>query len=435
MTMKFSREQLHQEIWEISARQVANKYGLNYPALLKKCKEHKISLPNAGYWYKKNKGLDVQGLIDALPNSDEEEIEVEKITLKKKKTTLAKKLPIREETKEKNTELSVEVSKEKNAIDVDEVRCSLAYLESEKVDTIISVLSTFEQKENKRLHKKVSAYKESIVHWNKREKAAEWSFFDPRYQRNTLERPRFIKEISKEQLPRLYRLLDTIFSVFEQFGESVTDDLCIRFGEDIVSFEVIESTDKINHELTKDEAQQLVEYNDAIKRERYASKPKIRKYDHIPNGRFRIKVPNGKYIKDTKTIKMEDMTLEIVVLFYQCYFDIRKRREEREEAQRIREEEEKKAIQLQEQIDKEKRKTSEFLNIIADYKLANDIREFIDILKKDGKVDQETIMWMSRKADWIDPIISAEDELLGEREHRGTSEEKEKFLKEKNYYW
>ena len=36
MMMKFSRDQLYQEIWEISARQVANKYGLNYPALLKK---------------------------------------------------------------------------------------------------------------------------------------------------------------------------------------------------------------------------------------------------------------------------------------------------------------------------------------------------------------------------------------------------------------
>lgn len=69
MMMKFYREQLYQEIWEISARQVANKYGLSYPALLKKCKEHSIPLPNGKYWYNKNNGLDIQGLKVALPSS------------------------------------------------------------------------------------------------------------------------------------------------------------------------------------------------------------------------------------------------------------------------------------------------------------------------------------------------------------------------------
>jgi len=246
---------------------------------------------------------------------------------------------------------------------------------------------------------------------------------------------KFIKEISSEQLPRLYRILDTLFSVFEQIGEIVTDDLCIRFGKDTVSFEIIESTDKINHELTKEEAQQLVKYNDEIKRQSYASKPNIRKYDYIPNGIFRIKMPNGKYIKDTKSNKLEDMIPEIVMLFYQYYFEIRNRREEREEKQRIREEEEKKARLLQERIDQEKKKTREFLNVVSDYRLANEIRKFVDILRESDKTDQETITWMSRKADWIDPTISAEDELLGKRDHQKSNEEKDKYLKEERYYW
>lgn len=85
--------------------------------------------------------------------------------------------------------------------------------------------------------------------------------------------------------------------MFEQIGEIVTDDLSIRFGKDTFSYEIIESTDKINHELTKEEAQQLVKYNDEIKRQSYASKPNIRKYDYIPNGIFRIKMPNGNISK------------------------------------------------------------------------------------------------------------------------------------------
>ena len=256
-----------------------------------------------------------------------------------------------------------------------------------------------------------------------------------KYQRNTLEQPKFTKEVSSQQLPRLYRLLDTIFTLFEEVGEIVTDDLCVRIGEDAVSFEIIESTDKVNHELTKEEALQLVKYNDEIKRHSYASKPNIRKYDYIPNGIFRIKMPNGKYIKDTKSNKLEDMIPEIVMLFYQCYFEIRNRREEREEKQRIREEEEKKARLLQERIDQEKEKTREFLNILSDYKLANEIRRFVDVLIESSSTEKETIQWMLKKADWIDPTISAEDELLGKREHQKSNEEKDKFLKEERYYW
>ena len=146
-------------------------------------------------------------------------------------------------------------------------------------------------------------------------------------------------------------------------------------------------------------------------------------------------MPNGKYIKDTKSNKLEDVIPEIVLLIYQCYFEIRKRREEWEEKQRIREKEEKKARLLQECIDQEKRKTWEFLNVVSDYRLANEIRRFVDILKKSDKTDQETLKWMSRKADWLDPTISAEDELLGKREHQKSNEEKDKYLKEERYYW
>ena len=144
---------------------------------------------------------------------------------------------------------------------------------------------------------------------------------------------------------------------------------------------------------------------------------------------------NGKYIKDTKSNKLEDMIPEIVLLFYQCYFEIRTRREQWEEAQRIREEEKQKARMLQERIDQEKEKTREFLNIITDYKLANEIRKFVDVLKESSKTDKETIQWMLNKADWIDPTISIEDELLGKREHHKTDEEKDNFLKAEKHYW
>ena len=440
MMMKFTREQLYKEIWETSARQVAIKYSLNYQKLLNQCKEISIPLPGGKYFYNRQHGLDIDNLITPLPDSKVSDIEVEKqrSRIQKKETVVEFEKDIRintEKTLETDSNQNKTVNKVKILFDRDTLYSSLNFLEREKKDSIIKILSEFEISERKRLHKKVVAYKESIVVWHKRVKASERDYYDPRYRRNDLSQPKFIKDVSEEQLPRLYRILDTLFTIFEKIGERITNDLRIQIGKDTVDFEVIESTVKVNHELTKEEARQLVEYNDEVKRRSYASKPNIRKYDYIPNGLLRIKVSNGEYIKDTKLNKLEDMIPEIVILFYQRYFEIRTQREDWEETQRKREEEKQKARMLQERIDQEKKKTREFLNMLSDYKLADEIRKFVGILKESDKADQETIEWMSRKADWIDPTISAEDELLGKREHYKSDEEKNKFLKEEKYYW
>lgn len=439
--MKFTREQLYKEIWETSARQVAIKYGLNYQKLLNQCKEINIPLPGGKYFYNRQHGLDIDNLIVLLPDSNVKEIEVEKQRNRVQKKHTKDVIVEFEKDKIINTKKVLENKSNPNEtvnrvlFDMDVLSSSLNFLEKEKKNVIIEILSEFEISERKRLHKKVVAYKESIVVWNKRVKASERDYYDPRYRRNDLSQPKFIKDVSEEQLPRLYRILDTLFTIFEKIGERITNDLRIQIGKDTVDFEVIESTVKVNHELTKEEARQLVEYNDEVKRRSYASKPNIRKYDYIPNGLLRIKVLNGEYIKGTKLNKLEDMIPEIVILFYQRYFEIRTQREDWEETQRKREEEKQKARLLQERIDQEKKKTREFLNILSDYKLADEIRKFVDIMKENDKADQETITWMSRKADWIDPTISVEDELLGKREHHKTDDEKVKFLKEEKYYW
>ncbi|RBR38679.1 cellulose synthase [Enterococcus faecalis] len=441
MMMKFTREQLYKEIWETSARQVAIKYGLNNQKLLNQCKEINIPLPGGKYFYNRQHGLDIDNLIVPLPDSNVKEIEVEKQRNRVQKKHTKDVIVEFEKDKIINTKKVLENKSNPNEtvnrvlFDKDVLSSSLNFLEKEEKNVIIKILSEFEISERKRLHKKVVAYKESIVVWNKRVKASERDYYDPRYRRNDLSQPKFIKDVSEEQLPRLYRILDTLFTIFEKIGERITNDLRIQIGKDTVDFEVIESTVKVNHELTKEEARQLVEYNDEVKRRSYASKPNIRKYDYIPNGLLRIKVSNGEYIKDTKLNKLEDMIPEIVILFYQRYFEIRTQREDWEETQRKREEEKQKARLLQERIDQEKKKTREFLNILSDYKLAGEIRKFVDIMKENDKADQETITWMLRKADWIDPTISVEDELLGKREHHKTDDEKVKFLKEEKYYW
>ena len=58
-TTKLSREQLYNEIWEISVSGVAKKYNVPYAELLKLCKVTNIPYPPSGYWTQLNFGKPV----------------------------------------------------------------------------------------------------------------------------------------------------------------------------------------------------------------------------------------------------------------------------------------------------------------------------------------------------------------------------------------
>lgn len=54
--------------------------------------------------------------------------------------------------------------------------------------------------------------------------------------------------------------------------------------------------------------------------------------------------------------------------------------------------------------------------MVDDYRLSKDIREMAEKLRQQG-MDKSEVQWMLDKADWIDPIINKEDEILGKRQH------------------
>ena len=425
MIKTFFREELYEEIWEISAKQVSLKYDLNYSDLLNKCREADIPIPKSGYWYRKKTRQDLTDFIIPLPKNKVSEVHIYRKTLKnsKLKNTLKK-----EETPKEN---SIDIF----TIDVDSIRNSLSFLEITKVDRIIEVISDQTHHSNKRLHKTVANLRDSIEEWNKREKAAAYPYFDSRHRFNNLEKPRFVKDIPLSSLPRLYCFLNTLVTIIEKLGDNVTKDWDIKINKDIVSFEIIELTDKVNHELTKEEAKKLAEYNDSKRYDTYASKPRIRKYDYIPNGKFRFKIMNGRYIKDTQQFTIEQLIPEIIIMIYQEYYKIKNLRIEREEAARRYAEEMEIKRKLQEKIEEEKKRTLSLFNMLDDFQKANDLRVMADRLEEVGKLSDDEINWIRAKADWIDPIVSSTDELLGDRNHRDSKEQKEQYLSEKRYYW
>ena len=425
----FSREELYEEIWEISAKQVSLKYDLSYSDLLKKCKEFEIPIPNGSYWYRKNTGQDLSELIVPLSQNNINEVHIDRKSLKNSRIKAAKH-------KEDSTEDSTEDKKEDTVkLDTTSIRSSLSFLEDDKIERIIEIVSNLNQSPNKRLHKSVANLRDKITEWNKREKAASYPYSDSRHRYNDLKEPKFVKNISLNSLPRLYRFLDTLVTVIERIGDNVTPNWDIQIEKDIVRFEVIESTDKVSHELTKEEAKELAEYNDSVKFKGYAFKPRIKKYDYIPNGKFRFKIIDGKYIKDTKEFTLEQSIPEIIVLIYQEYYKVKNLRLEREERARQYEEEQERKRKLQNRIEEEKKRTMSLLNMLEDFQTANDLRLMADKLEIVGKLSKEEIDWIRSKADWIDPIVSSTDELLGIRDHENSREQKEQYLREKRYYW
>lgn len=425
--MTMSREKLYHEIWKISARRVAEKYNLDYPKLLNVCKENDIPIPGSKYWVTLRTGQDVSQLIVPLTESENSEVTIpfKKNKSKVKKNNHNQKLhEVNVPFKEECTELPIDI--EKNIIEQ-----KLSMIEKGKIEKIISTISSYKIYENKKLHKKISNYKKQVALWNTKVKNSKRDYFDPRYERNDMQQPKFIGEVSKESLPRLYKILDMLVEIFEKIGETVTDDFCVLIGDDIVPFEIIESTDKIKHELTKEEAKRLIEYEDSKKHDRYASKPNIRKYDYVYNGKFRIKMSTGAYIKDKKEQVLEEMLPEILIIFYESYVFIKSRREELEEQQRQREEQQRIQEEYKNRVKNEKKKTIQLLNTMEDYRLAEEIRVFANVLAKNGKIGNEYVKWVLDKADWIDPTVSTDDELLGKREHHKDSEAKMNFLKDK----
>lgn len=86
------------------------------------------------------------------------------------------------------------------------------------------------------------------------------------------------------------------------------------------------------------------------------------------------------------------------------------------------------------------RLVKELVNKAEDYRIAKEIREYIQAMIDSGNEDitPEWIEWALKKADWYDPSIATEDEYLGKRQHEKSAEEKEKSLQDsirKSWYW
>jgi len=185
-----------------------------------------------------------------------------------------------------------------------------------------------------RLHKKIIAYKSVIKEWNKKDIKTENA---QRSYKNFSNRPPFLAGvISSETLPRVFGILDALFRQIEYMGGSVNDDLSFNIRNENVHIVVIESQDEIKHEMTREEAKELLIYEDAMRHNNWASKPNIRKYDYVFDGHLRIAIRKKRYFRDTDSINIESRLGEMLLELYEESEVVRINREAQEEVRRER---------------------------------------------------------------------------------------------------
>lgn len=225
--VKLTRQQIYDDIWELSVAGVARKYNLHYARLIEACKEADIPFPSSGYWTRKNFGKDVSAevmplsgegsiLVD-LPTNDSVVKRIKKIKVEEKKIVQEDLVVTQNEPEpEKKNE-------EKETVVVPEMSGILEFLDEDERQKVLRVACSLEINENTRLHKALVQYKKQIAEYNAKLKNAQnQTYYNPSYDKPENE-PDFFKEVSEDGIKRFMSILDELFKAVEKLGGSVNE--------------------------------------------------------------------------------------------------------------------------------------------------------------------------------------------------------------------
>lgn len=376
----YRREVLYKEVWQFPVTEVAKKYSVSDVTIHKICKSLDIPTPPPGYWAKRRAGRDVT--IPPLPKSDKS---------------------------------SVKTGSRTQKIYTQSTEEQIKHLPEEDRTAVLAVASEIVLvDEHEKMHPKVAACNKKVM---------------------SNDIPIIVNAIAKETLPRALKILDTLAKAAEPLGVEVDDRLRFSIGKDSVELHFSESTKEVPHQLTKEEKKALLEYEDAKRHKRWASEPKIRKYDHPYTGTLNLTIADKRKFRDRKAGLLEERLGEILIAIFYCINEARLAREAREEAERKREEETLRQEEIRKRYNEEIAKTNALVNMANDFEIARKIRAMVAAAEQNGTADVEWVAWAKAKADWYDPTVAARDKFFGKRNHKESAEKK--VLKERwsNYGW
>ena len=246
----YHRETLYNEVWTFPVTELSQKYHVSDVAIHKVCKSLNIPTPPVGYWAKLRAGKPVAKL--SLPYNGEPET----------KTGLRTGVIYAAQTKTD----------------------ALVFMPEAERSIILAIASQMVfPGENERMHSSILAYRKKRKDWKKQYAEAN---YQQRQQMSHLSNP--IKEISDEAAQRVFHLIDALIKAMEPLGCTLSDDFIFTISNETVSFTVEEGHSEVPHILTNEERYQLLEYEEKKRKNSWASKPQIRKYDRPFNGRLAL---------------------------------------------------------------------------------------------------------------------------------------------------
>lgn len=397
----YSRDKLHEEVWTEPVSTVAKRYGVSDVGLRKVCISLDVPLPPRGYWARKKAGQDVQ--VTPLPPHEGVD-----------------------------TKQGLKTYQEEQAITT--LADKLSFLKENELLLLYRTCQTIAvSDEEKRLHPIVRSIKSEITEYTKKHKRdilANWAV--DKWHRRPDDEPPFWRQLSPEILPRVYRIMDAIYTAIEQLGGKALISGAVQIRGEYVPFDINEGQLTVAHVVTPAEQKELDAYQ---KRSFFAVKPNIRKYDYQPNGKLRIVMWNGKQFRDTEQQPLESRLGEILISLYINSEDVRTERLRLEEQKRKEEEERRQRELRRERYNAEIEEVRALQNEASDYAIACQIRQYANAIaaKPDiSEEEQQWVAWALEKADWFDPSVAANDPALGKRRHQDDSERKKL---EKKYYW
>ena len=383
----YDRDTLYEEVWQSPVSEVAKKYGVSDVTIHKVCRALDVPTPTVGYWAKLRAGK--RAIKVPLPPSAKP----------------VQRLGIRTGVKSAN---DGQIPGFLNDVERAAVLAAAGHVKM--------------REDGVRLHPKIVAHRRLLTEWHKDRqwdaKGHRAENFKRWFDRDA---PFLAETVSRGTLPRVFRILDALIRTMEPLGCSLTDDLRFLVHGESVPLLVVEAQDQIPHINTKEEDRQLLAYETRGKSYLYPSKPNIRKYDYIYNGRLNITA--RKSFRDCASYVLEDKLGEILIQVYEAANALRIDREAREAGERRLKEKQRLDEERRLRYGEEFERTLALKELAEDYDTACKIRRYVAAVEASGSPSEDTSAWLGwakAKADWYDPTVAKEDDVLGKRAHRRT---------------
>lgn len=278
----YDRETLYKEVWAMPVTEVAKRYHVSDVAIHKVCKSLDIPTPPQGYWAKLRAGKPVKCL--PLPPGD-----------KKTKLGIQTTISHWEDNKENANRLTFLTEEERQVV----------------LNVAVQILMP---QEHARMLPEILSHRKRIAEWEKRKRQQEREFGANWNRLKKEVPPPFAEGISAEQQPRVLRLIDALFKAMKPLGWKLTNDLKFAVGQEAVTLTFSEAADRVPHIPTKAENLALLKYEEERKNHSWASKPQIRKYDAVYNGRLSVSINGAKTFRDCRSYVLEDRLGDMMLL-------------------------------------------------------------------------------------------------------------------------